>query len=149
MTEPLHEPERRKGYKEIAKTIDERMAYLEGCFSRWLRRGLIAMVIMGVGCTVGLIGFGIALTSQRATDREIRALAVGADNQSKTAIDTVLQKEKICADSSTVDACRALFNRLSKAVTEEQRYRLGCAALKNLYGPTAKAIREDNPKCGR
>jgi len=144
-----HPPERRKGYTEIKQTIDHRMAYLEDCFSRWLRRGLIAFSIIGTACFFALFGFGLILHNQSKTDGEIKALALGANLQSQTAIEATLNKEKICADSSDVGPCRALFERLSRSVTEEQRYRLGCAAIKNLEGPTAESLRKENPRCRR
>lgn len=149
MSEEIHPPERRKGYKEIAKTIDERMSYLEKCFQRWLRLGLIAMSITGTATFIALLGFGAVLATHQGQNNEIRKLAISANTQADEAVNAVLQKERICADSSDVTACRALFERLARSVTDEQRYRLGCAAIKMLEGEVAKSIREDNPRCKR
>lgn len=149
MSEPpqLHEPERREGYKEIAKTIDDRMHYLEVCFQRWLRRGLIGFAVIGLACTLGLLGFGIVLHNQSRTDKEIKSLAVGANTQSQAAIGAVFSKEKICADSSTKDACQALFDRLTKSLTEKQKLQLSCLAIKNIEGKVAESLKRENPNC--
>lgn len=62
------EPERRKGYQEIHKTVDERMLYLERQFKRWLTRGLAAFAIIGLTSTLALAGYGFVLR-EAANDR--------------------------------------------------------------------------------
>src|ERR1044072_7080553 len=64
----LHGSERRKGYTEIKRTVDERMAYLERRFKHWLVLGLVAFGIIGLASTVALIGYGYVLR-QASKDR--------------------------------------------------------------------------------
>lgn len=144
-------PERRKGYTEIKHTLEDEVAVIEACFQRWLTRGLIAFSVIGTMCVLSLIGFGLILHNQSQTDVEVKQIAVRAEKRTEALlIGNVLDKEKICSVSSNQkETCGALFDRLDRALSHDQRVRFACIVLRNVDGPTADALRKENPKCQR
>jgi autonomous glycyl radical cofactor GrcA len=55
-------PDRRKNtYADLERRIDDHANHIEDRLSRWLRLGLVAFAIIGVVCTISLVGFGIVL----------------------------------------------------------------------------------------
>jgi hypothetical protein len=55
-------PDRRKNtYASLERRLDEHLEEIENRFKRWLIRGLAAFAVMGIACTIALVGFGIVL----------------------------------------------------------------------------------------
>jgi type II secretory pathway component PulJ len=58
-------------------------------------------------------------------------------------IKAVLFSEKVCSEHNQGAPCQALFNRLAKAITRQQRFRLACDVLAVLDLPTTDRIRQE------
>jgi hypothetical protein len=55
-------PDRRQNtYDALEKHLDEHLTAIENQFSKWLKRGLIAFSIMGLVCTLALVGMTFAI----------------------------------------------------------------------------------------
>lgn len=64
-------PERRQGYEELAKRLDEHADHIAARFSKWFRAGLVAFAVMALGCGAALIGFAYALHEIQAQRRDV------------------------------------------------------------------------------
>jgi hypothetical protein len=105
-----------------------------------IRHALIGLVIATVVLYAILLGI-----SKYAIDT-----ANQAENQAnKAAFQTDLAHEKVCSLSNQEENCIALFERLARNITPEQRDRLACVVVKHLRGDTATNLLKDNPACER
>lgn len=83
--------ERRKDYKDVKLTIDERMRYVERCVRRWLIRGIVGFSLIGITSAIAILGYGYILREQHQAvveacdnsnirhDNAIKALKIGSD----------------------------------------------------------------------
>lgn len=94
----LQLPDRRKNtYEELEKRLDAHIGQIEKRVESWVRRGLIAFAVIGLCCTLALLGFGYLLrneanTAQRLCDNQnkrhdnaITVLMVGSDQDQANA----------------------------------------------------------------
>lgn len=74
-------PDRRANtYEALEKHLDEHIEKIENQFSRWLKRGLVAFGIIGLACTIALIGFGITLHEVKQTRKDFTRVACESQN---------------------------------------------------------------------
>jgi len=60
----LELPDRRKQtYASLEKRIDDHADHIEKMLQRWIRRGLVAMSVIALACTLALVGYGVAIHS--------------------------------------------------------------------------------------
>jgi hypothetical protein len=71
MSEEYDGPERREGYAELAKRLDDHADEIAARFSRWFRAGLIAFAVIALTSAIALVGFGYALREIQQQRREI------------------------------------------------------------------------------
>lgn len=64
-------PERREGYAELAKRLDDHADHISERFSRWFKAGLVAFSIIALLTATALVGFGYALREIQQQRREI------------------------------------------------------------------------------
>jgi hypothetical protein len=85
---------------------------------------------------LAILGFAVYLAVDRSRDEihEVRLLALEANARTeRLRIQQELTREKVCSESSDqVVACSALFERIARNLTDEQRLRLACVVLYEL-----------------
>jgi hypothetical protein len=64
-------PERREGYEEIARKLDDHVSHIEDRFSKWFKMGLLAFGFIGITSAIALVGFGFALREIQQQRREV------------------------------------------------------------------------------
>lgn len=69
---PLDERRDRTWFDELKQELEEHADRIEVRIERFFRRALIALSILGVSSTIGLIGFGIVLKKQSNTSKQIQ-----------------------------------------------------------------------------
>lgn len=71
-----HEPERRKGYRELYNEldskVDEEFEKLRTQLRRFFAKALGAFAILGLASAIALAGFGLVLSKQGSTSKEIQ-----------------------------------------------------------------------------
>lgn len=92
------------GYKRLEKKLDNHANVIEDRFHRWFVGGLIAFVIMGLVCTVSLIGFGVLLTKQgnlteKIQEQRYESLLEGCENQNTRHDDVIAKIDKAVAET--------------------------------------------------
>jgi hypothetical protein len=122
-------------------------------YQRWSARTLILLAILATvqlacgGLTFYLLGQNrqrIAENRDRIAD--IRKIAERANDKANDArVLNALQREKVCTATNDTDACRALYERLSRNLTDGQRLRLACAVLDQFRGEEAARIKAKTP----
>lgn len=126
----------------------DRLDRIHKGYLRFSKRVAIAMSIQAVGLILALIVVGYGIREGRDTANEVREIAVRADLRSeRNRVRQQLASEKVCSQSSNLRvACRALFDRLSGSISDQQRYELACAVLEQMKGSTARKLRQET-KC--
>lgn len=120
----------------------DRLFLIHQSYLRFSRRTAIALSVQAAFLILSLVVVGYALKGQRDTDKEVKSIAVRADFKSeRNRVRQQLASEKVCSQSSDLRvACRALFDRLSGSISDQQRHELACAVLEQMRGPTARDI---------
>jgi hypothetical protein len=110
---------------------------------------LVSMSIIALTTAGALVGIGLLIRDNHRQTVAVEKVANQANDRAEhTAIKLELSKEKVCSESSDQPvACRALFERLSGNLSEEQRMRLACIAILYLEGPLAGELQRQNPQC--
>jgi Tfp pilus assembly protein PilO len=110
---------------------------------------LASLSIIAITTAVALFGLGFVVRNSHSKSQKVEAIAKRADERSaRSAFQIQLNREKVCSQSSNRRvACRALFERLAGSLSENQRIRLACQVVLHLNGPTAEALRKENPQC--
>lgn len=97
--------ERRKDYKDVKLTIDERISYVENCIRRWITRGIVGFAIIGITSAIALLGYGYILREQHQAalelcknanirhDNAILALKLGSDQDQANAANEAARAE--------------------------------------------------------
>lgn len=110
---------------------------------------LVSLSIIAITTAAALFSLGFIVRYNRSQIIEAQKIAKKANERSQhSAIQIELSREKVCSQSSNRRiACRALFERLAKSLSEEQRSRLACQVIVHLNGSEAKVLKEANPQC--
>jgi hypothetical protein len=139
----------RRANDRLASEVDEFVTTTQIRLHHIFLSGLVTMAIIGIVTAGSLFAFGAVVRTNDHKADQATALAKRAYAQSqKSAFRQELQREKVCSQSSIRRiACQALFERLAKSLSLEQRDRLACSVLTHLKGPTAEKLREENPQC--
>lgn len=110
---------------------------------------LASLSVIAITTAVALFGLGFTVRHNHSKATKVEKIAKRADVRSADAAFQIqLNREKVCSQSSNRRvACRALFERLAGSLSEKQRVRLACQVVLHLNGPTAEALRRENPQC--
>lgn len=99
------------------------------------------------GYSVPLIGLVLVVAAatvfaSASTFYVLQSANSRADRAADTAreVRALLVSDKVCTDTNQGAACRALFDRLARSLTREQRFRLACDGLAALHDPDAARI---------
>ena len=105
---------------------------------------LVSLSIIALCTTVALVWVGTVVQ----TNQNLAEKANTRTEQLKFESD--LAREKVCAENENqTENCRALFRRLTKALSRRQRATLACAVLEQLHGEAVRNLDEQNPQCAR
>lgn len=106
-------PERRKhGYEELEKKLDEHAARLDSRLESFIRHALIAFAFIGLTSVGSLVGFGIVLSKQGQTAKDIQAQRRDAIfracyEQNLRHDNTITQLKAVTAEAAKQDPKRA------------------------------------------
>lgn len=97
---------------------------------------VLALCVFAIG--VGIFGISVGYSATKSAAEKAQQEAEEAHD---IAISATIQRERICTETNQL-ACRALFNRLARNLTNEQRFRLACGVLMALDREAVREIKE-------
>src|SRR4051794_10713771 len=139
----------RRASDSLASEVEEFVEVTEHRMHHIFIWALVSLSIIALTTAAALFGLGAVVRYNHSKAVKVESIAKRADQRSEaSAFQIQLNREKVCSQSSNRRiACRALFERLSGALSEEQRIRLACDVVRHLRGSVAKTLRDDNPQC--
>lgn len=139
----------RRSTDVLAEDLDKFIVKTERRLRHIFIGALVSISIIAIATAAALFGLGLVVRYNHTQAVKVEEIAKRADGRSQSsAFQIRLNRQKVCSQSSNRRvACRALFERLSEALSEEQRIRLACEVVRHLHGSVAKTLREENPQC--
>jgi predicted PurR-regulated permease PerM len=129
---------------EDKETIAQFITRIERRTQRIFISALVSVSIIALCTTAALVWVGFVVRSNQnlanKTNEQTQQLKFTQD----------LAREKVCAENENqIENCQALFSRLTRALSLQQRVVLSCAVIRHLHGDVIDTIFKQNPQCPR